>query len=482
MIKTTVSPLVAVLMLGACTVGPDYQPPETAVPQHWTGAEESPASAEALNSWWGSFHDPVLSRLIEQAIAGNYDLKIAGKRILAAQDQVRVVASADLPTIGIGGAAESRRQTQTLKWPPPAAVGDYHYWQLGFDASWELDIFGETRRRKESAEAAVGASVDAQRGTLVSLMAAVATDYAGFRTAEARIRIAQESLDAARRAQQLAHHAYQAGERSHLEVTEADARVYAVEASIPPLQARSDDLLHALATLLGRTPELFGREALHGDPAVPAPPPLPASLPSEVIARRPDIRRAEREYALANANVGVAIANLYPHFIIPLDFGFTTSSLHQAFNVASLAWQLGLTGTQTLYSGGRLSSEVDAARADKDAALLAYQQTVLEAFAEVEDALSNQAAEQAHHVAVGAQVTDDRQAFDEALSRHRSGEAGFLPVLARQTQLYAAQDAEAESALARCLAGIALYKALGGGWDGIALPDSMKAEPRSAQR
>jgi NodT family efflux transporter outer membrane factor (OMF) lipoprotein len=482
MIKTIASILVMTLTLGACVVGPDYHRPDTVVPAHWSGDQGSFDSVGSLNSWWQSFHDPVLSRLMTEAVANNYDLKIAGKRILAARDQVRIAASGDLPTIGIGGAAENRRQTQTLDWPPPASAGDYRYWQLGFDASWELDLFGETTRRKESAQAAVGASVDAQHGILVSLMAAVATDYVSYRATAVRLRIAQENLETARKAQQLVHHAYQSGERSHIDVSKADARVHAVEAAIPRLQAQSDNLLHALAILLGQTPEQFGGDAVQGGTSIPVPPPLPVSLPSEVIARRPDIRRAEHEYAGATANVGVAVASLYPHFAIPLGFGFTTSSLHQAFRVASLAWEVGLSGTQTLYTGGRLSAKVDAARVDKDAALLAYQQTVLRAFAEVEDALSDQAAEQTRYASIGGQLADDRQAVDEAQRRYSEGEVGFLPVLDSQTQLHVTQDAEAESALARCLASIALYKALGGGWEGVALPDGMKEGTKTAQQ
>jgi outer membrane protein, multidrug efflux system len=473
MIKTIAPTLVMAVTLGACTVGPDYHRPETVVPAHWTAGQGSPDSVGTLNSWWQGFHDPVLGRLITEAVANNYDLKIAGKRILAARDQVRIATSNDLPTIGIAGAAENRRQTQTLDWPPPASAGDYRYWQLGFDASWELDLFGETTRRKESARAAVGASVETQRGILVSLMSAVAADYVSFRATGVRLQIAQENLETARKVQQLAHHAYQAGEQSHLAVSKEDARVHAVEASIPRLRAESDNLLHALATLLGQPPEQFGADAVQGGTSIPIPPPLPVSLPSEVIARRPDIRRAEHEYAEANANVGVAVASLYPHFAIPLGFGFTTSSLHQAFQVASLAWEVGLSGTQTLYSGGRLSAKVDAARADKDAALLAYQQTVLGAFAEVEDALANQAAEQTGYASIGGQLADDRQALDEAQRRYHEGEVGFLPVLDSQTQLHVTQDAEAESALARCLASIALYKALGGGWEGVTLPDGV---------
>jgi multidrug efflux system outer membrane protein len=226
-----------------------------------------------------------------------------------------------------------------------------------------------------------------------------------------------------------------------------------------------------MAILLGKTPEQFGRAGLQGGVGVPAAPPLPASLPSEVIARRPDIREAERNYAQANANVGVAIAAMYPHFSIPLSYGPTTSSWQEAFQGASLLWRFGLDASQSLYTGGRLTANVDAAKAGKDEALLSYRQTVLKAFGEVEDALTIQASEHSRYQAINAQVADDLRAVSEAQERYRRGEVGFLPLLDSQRELLATQDAQVGSALANCLAAISLYKAMGGGWEGVALPD-----------
>lgn len=464
--------LLALLTLGGCVVGPTYRPPEPMAPAGWSSGPAAPESAAALKSFWQGFDDPVLARLIDQAVEGNLDLQAAGQRIRAAQDSVRVAASGGLPQIGVSAAAEDRRQTQTLDWPPRSPLyGEYPYYSMGFNASWELDLFGETRRRKESAEAAAAGAVESRRAVLVSLTAAVASDYATYRATEARLGIAREALQTAQRAQALAHRAYEAGDRSHLDVSEADARVHGVEAAIPPLQAQADNLLHALAILLGKAPEQFGRADLPGVAGVPTPPPLPASLPSEVIARRPDIRRAERDYAQANANLGVSIAAMYPHFSIPLSFGPTTSSLHAAFQGASLLWRVGLNASQSLYTGGRLTANVDAAKAGKDAALLSYRQTVLKAFGEVEDALTLQASERSRHHALSAQVADSRQAVAEAQQRYRLGQVGFLPVLDAQRQLFAAEDAQAASALGDCLAAISLYRAMGGGWDGVALPD-----------
>ena len=460
------------LLLTGCVVGPNYQAPKTTLPDHWSAGAGEPNSTAALQSFWTGFADPTLTRLIQQAIESNYDLKAAGERIRAAHDLVRVAAAAGLPQVGLGAAAESRRETQTIDWPPASPkYGEYPYYAVGFNASWELDLFGETRRRKESAQAAADAAVETRRGILVSLTAAVASTYLSLRATELRLRIAHENLDIARKTQQLAHHAFESGERSHLDVSEADGRVHGVEASIPPLQGHADELTHALAILLAQAPAQFETGDLQTDAVIPAPPSLPPSLPSEVIARRPDIRRAEREYAQANANVGVAVADLYPHLSIPLSIGPTASQVHELFRHASLLWRMGLDGSQSLYTGGRLTATVDAARAQKEAALFSYRQTVLEAFGEVEDALSSQMAEESHYQALTAQLADNRKALHESQERYRRGEVALLPVLEDQEQLYATQDAQLISALTRCLADISLFKALGGNWQDVALPD-----------
>ena len=472
MTKSIVPCVLMALTLGGCVVGPKYQPPAPMAPANWSAGQAAPESAESLKAFWDGFNDPVLTRLIQQAVDGNLDLQMAGQRIRAAQDVVRIASSGGLPQISVGAAAEDHRQTQTLDIPPRSPrFGEYPFYALGLNASWELDLFGETRRRKDSAQAAAAGAVETRRAVLVSLTAAVAGDYSAIRATEARLRIAGDTLQAARQAQALAHRGFEAGDRSHLDVSQADAQVHGVEAAIPPLQAQSDTLVHALAVLLGRTPEDFGRAELPGPAAVPVAPALPASLPSEVIARRPDIRRAERDYAQANANVGLSIAAMYPHFSIPLSYGPTTSSLHEIFQGASLLWRVGLNASQPLYAGGRLTANVDAAKAGKDAALLSYRQTVLKAFGEVEDALTVQANEQSRYQSTSVQVADNRQAVHEAEQRYRRGQVGFLPLLDSQRQLFAAEDAQVASALANGLAAISLYKAMGGGWDGVALPD-----------
>jgi NodT family efflux transporter outer membrane factor (OMF) lipoprotein len=469
---TRLSLFALALVLSGCVVGTTYQAPTSVVPDHWSATPAEPHSAAALKSFWAGFGDPVLNQLIQQAIENNYDLKIAGQRIRAAHDRVQVAASGDLPQVGVGAAAESRRETQSIDWPPASPrYGEYPYYALGFNASWELDLFGETRRRRESAQAAAQAAVESRRGLLVSLTSAVASTYLSARATELRLKIARENLQIARETQRVAHHAFESGERSHLDVSEADGRVHGVEASIPPLQDHLEALAHALAILLAQAPADLPTEELYSDAALPEPPPLPPSLPSEVIAQRPDIRRAERDYAQSNANVGVAIAALYPHFSIPVSLSPTASALHELFQHASLLWRMGLDASQNVYTGGRLTANVDAARADKQAALFEYQATVLTAFGEVEDALSSQLAEALRYQALTTQLADNRQALKEAQQRYQRGEVGLLPVLEDQQILYSTQDAQVTSDLTRSLSDISLFKALGGNWQEVTFND-----------
>ena len=481
MSKITRSILAAASMLSACTVGPNYKAPSDREPAQFTRSGISAgteADDAALKTWWAGFHDPVLSGLIQKAIDGNYVLQISAQRIREADDIVRVAGSADLPQIGFGAQIADNRESQTLDWPPPSPqYGEYPFYQVGFDASWEIDIFGETRRRKESARDAAQAEIENRHGVLVSLTAAVATTYVSYRAAEARLQIAQEDLDTATQIQALTLRSFNAGQTSHLDVSQADAETDAVQAAIPPLQAQADALVHAMAVLLGQTPEAFSASMLPGDTNIPVAPPLPVSMPSEVIARRPDIRQAERAYAQSNANVGVAIAAEYPHFSIPLMIGPTTSAWGSAFELASESWKFGLIATQDLYTGGALAAKVDSAKAVKQATLLTYRQTVLKAFAEVEDSLSNQAAAQQQFDAVTDQLSSSQQALEEATAQYRNGQVGFLPELDSQRQFYAARDALVAAALARTLANINLYKAIGGGWQGVDLPNAVAGMP-----
>ncbi len=195
--------------LTGCIVGPDYQPPQTTIPMQWVERNADALESTAPESWWDRFNDPILSELLRKTANDNKSMKIAAQRIAQARAEFRIAKSLSLPSLGFGGAAESRRQTQTLDWPPPATAGVYPYYQVGFDASWELDLFGGTRRRQEAAQASIGEAEEAERGILVSLLAEVASDYFGYRVALIRLHIAQDSVKTAQDALRLSTHAYE---------------------------------------------------------------------------------------------------------------------------------------------------------------------------------------------------------------------------------------------------------------------------------
>ncbi|RQR61976.1 RND transporter [Burkholderia sp. Bp9125] len=451
--------------LAACTtVGPDYRAPQPAHPPGWIerGDAAVPADSAQLQDWWRGFGDPLLDRLVAQAIDGNQDLAIARQRLLQARAERDQVASRLGPTVSAGGTANALRSSRALDWPP--GIGQSRTYRLGFDASWELDIFGGTRRALESADAQVDAIDDDRHAILVSLLAELASDYAALRATQARLRIATDnvaSLDATRR---LTERSERHGLGTSFEVAQAHAELELAQAALPPLQANAAQLMHAIGVLTGGFPGTL-RDALAAPGAtLPVAPHLPVTLPSDVIRERPDIRAAERRFAAATAQIGVARAEQFPHFAIPLSVGTTASLVQDLFTSASVAWSVALEGTQLLYDGGRAQAGVSAARAAAEAARLAYEQRIRVAFREVEDALTDIYAERDRQAALVAAVGSSQDAQSRATRLYRNGLSEYLSVLIAQRATYRARDALALSQLAQVQGVIALYKALGAGW------------------
>jgi NodT family efflux transporter outer membrane factor (OMF) lipoprotein len=460
-------------LLVACELGPDYTPPHPALPANWTeqhaSAAQNAATLARLKQWWRAFHDPELDRLVDQAMAGNLDLAIARQRLMSSRAELVVAGAAAYPQIGaatMGGLANS---STTLQYPP--GNGEYRTYSLGFDASWELDVFGGTKRAEEAAAADVQASIEDRRAILVSLLAELATDYATLRATQQRIAINQRATAVARRALDLTATEFDRGLTTSLAVAEARAQVELVQAALPPLRGDVARLTHAIAVLLGRLPGELEAELTAPGAAIPTPPDLPLTLPSEVVANRPDIARAERRLAAATSRIGAAIAQRYPHFTIPLTLEPTSSYLGELFQGASLVWSIGLSATAPVYQGGRLRAREDEARATAETAALTYRQTVLTALREVEDALVTYLTDTQRGARLQAAVTNDLTAEDQARRLYEAGLTDFLNVLTTERTLYSAQDQQALSELARLRQLIALYKALGGGWQAVDFGD-----------
>jgi NodT family efflux transporter outer membrane factor (OMF) lipoprotein len=465
--------IVLVCTLAACTVGPNYTPPKSALPANWTEhaatPEEIALTDQQLKKWWASFNDPTLDRLVDTALANNYDLKIASQRLIGARAARVIAASADYPQIDAGVIGSNNQASNTLEYPPIFGNGtNYRFWQAGFDATWELDIFGGTRRAKQAAEADYGATIEARRAILVSLLAEIATDYATLRASQERLAIADRNVTAARRSVELTEQSFARGIGNNLDVAQAQAQLQTVLSSEPPLRAAIARTTHAISVLLGQIPGGALEQELAGSTGkIPAAPNLPVTLPSEVIANRPDIRRAERQFAAATARIGVAVADMYPHFSIPLSVTPQTSTLTQLFQARSLVWQIGLSATDHIYTGGGLSARVRQAREQAEEARLAYQQTVLRAFQNVEDGLIDYTTEAQRDITLKAAAADSELAFQRSTRLYKAGLTDFLHVLVDERAAYAAEDLATQSELESVSDAIALYKALGAGWQDV---------------
>lgn len=461
-VETLFSALGIALFAGGCTVGPDYQPPVVETPAEWSappaGASESPVATR----WWSGFADPTLDHLVELAVANNHDVRIAAQRILVARADRVSAAAAGLPSLSANAGAGRSRQSKAMTLMPVGGVANT--FQAGFDASWEIDLFGGTRRSVEAADAALDAAVWDRRDVLVSLLGELGTGYAALRTAQDRIAIARRTIAADREGLDLARERFQHGLGSELDVAQAKAELDQVEAALPPLETIVAQKIHALALMTGRPPEAL--EAMLATPAavLPAPPTLPVTLPSEVIRNRPDIRRAERMLASANAMIGVAIADKFPKFDLAPSIGGEAGRLNKLLTASGLVWSVAANGTQKIWSGGALDAAVDKAEAVTEENRLAYEQTVFKAFSEVEDALSALGNERRRFDSLREAVAANRIALQRSTALYRGGLAPFINVVNSERNLYATEDALAQSDLSLTEQTVALYKALGGGW------------------
>jgi NodT family efflux transporter outer membrane factor (OMF) lipoprotein len=474
--KTFISPIAAVILAG-CTVGPNFQSPKLDLPAQFTERPATPveiALTDAqLTRWWTSFDDPTLDRLIDQAIKGNIDLQVARQNLIQAREERIETAAGALPSIDFGAEPEIARASTTVEYPP--GFGNFHAYELGFDASWELDIFGENRRATEAATARVGASIADRRAILISLLSEVAADYAELRAAQARLAIAEDNVRTARQVVSLATQEESQGIGTTLATIQARAQLEQTQSTLPGFRAQIAVMAHAIGVLLGRNPGAL--EAMLSEPQPPMLPPatIPDTVPAEVIANRPDVHEALLQYAAANAEIGVATAEELPHVSIPLSITPQASAIGALFEGASLTYSLALSGMQPIYQGGRLNARLRAAQAKAEAARLNYEETVLSALQQVEDALVRVQTERETNAALVSSVRDARTALGQSTRLFNAGLTDFLTVLTDERTVFSSRDALAESDLALVDDYISLFKALGGGWQAIVLDPPMAA-------
>ncbi len=455
-------------LLWGCAVGPDFKSPKMPVPDQWVGAPKSPgievsASADQtqdLVQWWKNFDDPALDSLIERAIASNLDLALAKSRIRQARAARGIVASGLWPQLD-GSASYQRRHAAGVGGAGP----ERNLFQIGLDAAWEIDVFGGIRRNVEASNADIQAAHEDRRDVLVSLVAEMGTSYALLRGTQQEIAIARRNLAAQRRTADITRKRYEAGFVSKLDVTNADAQAATTESLIPPLESTAAGTLYSMSLLLGQEPGSLTEELSTESPIPSTPPTVPVGIPSDLLRRRPDIRRAEAQIHAATARIGVATADLFPKFSLTGSLGFSSTDLAMALNwTQSRTWSFGPSVTWPIFQAGKILSNIEVQNALEEQALLTYQKVVLSALNEVETALVAYAKEREHYTALDEAVRNNRQAVDLSMQLYVAGRTDFLNVLNAQRSLFVSEEALAQSSRTLTTNLIAIYKALGGGW------------------
>jgi NodT family efflux transporter outer membrane factor (OMF) lipoprotein len=467
--------------LAGCRVGGDYDPPELSLPQAYAAAPSTsaPAQDEDLAAWWTRFKDPTLDALVRRALANNLDLQIAAQRIREARAAIGVASGAARPSAELGASAVRREPSTSVAGGEFLPQRDAPFHSLGFDARWELDLFGHVAREVESVQAAHGAAIEAARGTLLSVVAEVARAYLALRGAEAEERLLERELASQLDTAALVAARVEAGLEDELALSRARALVASTETRRPELARRRAAEAHALDVLLGKWPGELARELGAQPGTLPEPPPVVASgLPLELVRRRPDVRQAERELAQASARSAQAVTELYPRLSLGAAFGWESEDASELFDSASRSFSVGPALVAPLLSGGVLRWGIRARDAQEAQARLHLERTLLESLREVEDALVARERTEERVAALATARAADEETLTLARERWSAGLEDFLGVLDAERAALAAEIALVRARAEHATAVVALYKALGGGWEGLEAPALAAAEDR----
>jgi NodT family efflux transporter outer membrane factor (OMF) lipoprotein len=455
--------LVVLAGLAGCTVGPDYRQPVPAVPNHWQAGKEAPADLKpidptALKTWWKTFGDASLDRLIDQALGGNLDLKMALARIDQARAERRGTRAELFPKVDVSAGV----QRQDNPFPGLAPGIRYNLFELGFDALWEVDLFGRQQRRLEAASADLDAARDEYSQALVTLTADLARSYIEYRSLQNQLRITRSNLEAQRHTLKLTERLFEEGVGTRHDVVRARAQAETTEALLPSLEAGQIAALRQLEVLVGRQPGSLAIN-LGESGAVPAAPGREIlASPAMAIRHRPDLRMAERRLAAATAMQGAATAELFPKLSLSAFLGFRNTDLESLFKSAAFSYSTAANLMQPLLNFGRIRAGMDLAKARQQEAYLAYEQAVLKALQETETALTRYLKEEGRRQILARAVADQHESVRLSKMRYREGVISFLDVLDAQRALYVADIELARSEAAASINLIAVYKSLGG--------------------
>ena len=449
-----------VLSLAACTVGPNYRPPapeSLSVPHTYYRRPAEAASAD-LARWWERFDDPLLTRLIDEATAGNLDLAAASARLTQARESLVQARAGLVPTVtGSAGAGRT-----------VGAGNDHNSFSLGADAAWEADLFGRIRRGIEAARADAEVSWYDREALRVAIAAEVATNYVDARLAQEQLAIARDTLAIADDNLQIATWRRQAGLVSSLDVEQARAARAQNAASIPNIENAFASATYRIAVLTGRAPGALTDELSAAKPIPKGPQDVAVGIPADTLRQRPDVRAAERSLAAATARIGVAEAQLLPDLRLSGNIGTSAGSIGGLFNAITGGIFSSL--SQTLFDGGRLRSQLRSQRAATEAALATYHQSVLTSLEDVENALNALRAARLRQVQFAIALEAASNSALLARAQYRSGLTDFQQLLTAESSLLSARDGVAASRGDEALALVQLYRALGGGWDSTAAP------------
>ncbi len=467
----------AFVLLGGCSVGPDYRPPSNIalnIPGGFVAPSPAATSEADLAAWWTQFGDATLSGLVERALARNLDVDAAVARLRQARAGVRAAVGAQLPSIGVSGSASRSvgRERDRIVDPASGAIftsgGDASVFDAGLDAAWEADLFGGLRRSTEAARADAAGSEASLHNVQLSVAAEVGLNYVDARLAQARLKIARDNLASQDETLQIVGWRVQAGLVGALDLEQARQLRAQTAATIPTLENNYAVALNRLAVLTGEAPG-----AVDGALRQPQPVPLPpaavgAGIPADVVQRRPDVAAAERSLAAEVARIGVATADLYPALRLSGSFGGSDGAIGGILgqSIGNLVAAV----SAPIFEGGQIRARIEGQRAAADAALAAYRSAVLVALEEVENALRGiTAAEQRERALIVAEEAS-RNATLLARLQYRSGLIDFQTLLDAERSLLSSQDGRASARAARATATVQLYKALGGGWQAAPAP------------
>jgi multidrug efflux system outer membrane protein len=456
--------------LAGCALGPDYRRPAAELPASWQQAPDHGAAVMG-ERWWTLYSDPVLDRLIEEALAGNPDLALAAARVDEARALARVADSEAVPAIDAGFQRDRTRSSSRSSTPlPPNVPLERNNYRAQVNVAYEVDLWGRLRSASEAARAELLATQAARETVRITLATEVARAYYTLIGLDAQVEATRRSLGLRNEALGLQKVRHQAGLINDLNLRQLEAEVAAARAQLPQLVGTRTNQELSLAVLLGRSPRAImeGTVARGADRGELAPTVVPEGLPSDLLLRRPDVVTAEQQLIAANARISAARASLFPRIALTGLLGSESASLGDLFSGPARIWQLAFGLAQPIFQGGRLFGEIEAVEARERQAVAQYQKTLQEAFREVRQALNVQARAREAFEAETARVTALTDAYRLARIRYENGLLSQLEVMDAERNLLQAQLNRTDALRLQRAAVADIVKALGGGWQGFA--------------